>query len=467
MIYLNVIPDELYFLWQIEILLYNFHSIGINQKDIHVIIGYDEHKGVNERISQFIHECNYALFFTYSDDRTNKVYSASLVQYLIAKHLEAHPYLESEALFIHDSDIIFKHKLELTTLLQDTNWYASYSGDYIGCDYIITHGGDLLFNKMCTIVGISPEIVIANNKNAGGAQYLVKETTASFWLKVANDGELLYKLLLKENLPNGIIDYSKYSPKVNPWYASMWAMWWNSILINRPLQVTDVLDFCWADEDIRRWHTTSILHYSMKYKNDLPCFRKTNYIFSSPYNFDLSGISKDTCSYPLVQTMKKYKENKIMSHIPDLSFVVLMNQRSHILYNYLKSNLKNNCFVQNKTDHDLSEVLSSIETKYVCIINPSYLFSIENIIPIIKENIRKGVKIFAECIYSTDVISRLMFSTMLDFNYLQINIGKFSKEENIKPYIALCFPLELLKEQTSINNLELNDLAYNEFVFKL
>ncbi len=47
MIYLSAQPDEKYFLWQLEIQLLNFNRLGISCDHIHVIIGYDQDKGIS------------------------------------------------------------------------------------------------------------------------------------------------------------------------------------------------------------------------------------------------------------------------------------------------------------------------------------------------------------------------------------------------------------------------------------
>lgn len=54
MTYLTVQPDSYYFLWQLELQLFNFSRLGITSEDIHVLIGYDRKKGLASYFADFI-----------------------------------------------------------------------------------------------------------------------------------------------------------------------------------------------------------------------------------------------------------------------------------------------------------------------------------------------------------------------------------------------------------------------------
>lgn len=70
MIYLSAQPDQYYFIWQLEIQLFNFHKLGIARENIHVLIGYDKTVGLSEDFKNLIKQYeNISSFFAYPDIR--------------------------------------------------------------------------------------------------------------------------------------------------------------------------------------------------------------------------------------------------------------------------------------------------------------------------------------------------------------------------------------------------------------
>ena len=184
MIYISAQPDNPYFLWQLQLQIYNFKSQKIPKDHIHILIGYDIAKGMHPHFKKFIRQCNDALFFTYADTRTKKVYPSSIRPHIIAKHFKTYPFLEKEVLFYHDSDIIFRTLPNWEELINDDIWYCSDTRSYLDSNYIKTYLNQYQFQQMCQIIGVSPTIVQANDKNAGGAQYVIKNSTMQFWNKI-------------------------------------------------------------------------------------------------------------------------------------------------------------------------------------------------------------------------------------------------------------------------------------------
>ena len=109
--------------------------------------------------------------------------------------MKKYPYLEKECLFYHDSDILFRKLPQLSSLEHDPICYASDTRTYLDCNYIINNSSLSIFSEMCKIVGICPDVVLQNNENVGGAQYLLKETSVAFWEKIERDCESLYSFL--------------------------------------------------------------------------------------------------------------------------------------------------------------------------------------------------------------------------------------------------------------------------------
>jgi len=73
MIFLSAVPDNPYFIWQIEVQLYNFHQFRINYTDIHILVGFNPAVGVDYQFMEFIEAAKgKAKFFLYPDTRTRK-----------------------------------------------------------------------------------------------------------------------------------------------------------------------------------------------------------------------------------------------------------------------------------------------------------------------------------------------------------------------------------------------------------
>lgn len=200
LLFVTAIPDNFYFTWQVEIQLYNFSSLGINPENVHVLIAYEEKHGLSAAFESLIQRLNgKAVFHLYPDKRSSKIYESSVRPYLMKEHLKRFPFLEKENLFYYDTDIIFRQLPDFESLLQDDNWYTSDTIAYIGSSYLKKEGGRVLFSKMCSTVGIEESIVENNEKDSGGAQYLLKRTTAEFWEKVEADSTALFELLEYNN----------------------------------------------------------------------------------------------------------------------------------------------------------------------------------------------------------------------------------------------------------------------------
>jgi len=77
MIYLSAQPASFYFLWQIELMLFNFDRMGITSQEIHVLIGCDQHLGLPLIFKEFIEKNTLAKFFVYEDTRLKRRYESS------------------------------------------------------------------------------------------------------------------------------------------------------------------------------------------------------------------------------------------------------------------------------------------------------------------------------------------------------------------------------------------------------
>jgi len=330
MIFLSVQPDDFYFMWQLELQIYNFNKLGIDSQQIHILIGYDSRIGLRPFFSEMMERNKEkASFYPYPDTRLCKSYQPSIRPHIVKKHLLAYPSLEEATIFYHDSDIIFRILPDFEQLQSDEYWYVADTRAYLDSIYIRKVADDALFNEMCSIVNISPQQVIENDINCGGAQYLLTNTTVAYWEKVEKDSEELFNLLTDFNVrqENEQLRLGIKRPEKNgiqAWCAEMWSTLWNAIYFEKKIAITPEFDFCWADSNISRWNSTNILHYTGHInKDDKEFFAKGNYKNYEPYyDIDLKKINPESSSFPLVQLMADFTNQQKKIDLTDVSFVI-------------------------------------------------------------------------------------------------------------------------------------------------
>ena len=299
-----------YYAWQVEVMLLNFIRNGVNANDIHIVCG---HTGsIPEIWSRLADTYPYVCFFFYHDDRPKKGYIPSIRPYILHKHWNARLELASEIVFYHDSDIILSKPFGFQHLADDDLCYVADTVSYIGANYIRSKG-DRYLNAMTNVVGIDPQIVIDNEKDSGGAQYILKGIDASFWEEMYHNVEEMYSrinLIIRED--------KKSNPKyheIQIWCADMWCLLWGLWKRGKQVKVTNDLSFSWGTSGIEQWDKHPIFHnagVTADRANEL--FFKGAYINVLPFK-DISEktYSDKFCSYMYVQELLKVKEVTCLS----------------------------------------------------------------------------------------------------------------------------------------------------------
>ena len=293
--YISVQPDITYFHWQVEVYIENFISIGINPKDINVIfmIGSSPSLKAVELRNKYTN----VNFYFYEDDRVDKSYIPSIKPWGMFRHFGENKYLENERIFYHDSDIIFRDKID-ETLFIDDKCYMSDTISYIGYNYCVSKGVEQL-EKMVNIVGINVDIIKSSQESSGGAQYVMNSIQTKYWEKVYNDSNSLYKLM--ENIELNDKQNGTFSPgkainyPIQKWCAEMWATLWNLWYFGYKTEVHKELNFSFATSPISEWHDRKIMHNAGVINSNNGLFYKGDYINKLPYNENLS-IKEDTVS---------------------------------------------------------------------------------------------------------------------------------------------------------------------------
>lgn len=460
MIFLSAQPDTYYFLWQLQLQLFNFNRLAINPNDIHVLICIDKEKGLTSFFRDFIKNNNQAQFFIYPDTRKSKTYDSSLRPHIIAKHFKANSWLQSESIFYHDSDIIFTQLPGIEMLLKDEVWYASDTRSYNDSRYIKGKIGIDGFKGMAKIMGLTTSVIEQHDEHIGGAQYLLKKVSIQFWQRLGKDCEKMYEFL--NGLNNQQKDKSKH---IQSWCTDMWCLWWQAIQLGKKVKIHPELDFMWAHTSILEGRLFSILHYTGNIKEHEKCyFRKNNYSRCAPFYDDFSLIEKSSASNLLVEEITRYNQHQLQNRIDltDVSFLIPIRidseerlENLRIVANYLYKEFKTNIIIleaDSEQKVDVSKLPDEVEFHFIKDNEPLFhrtkynnqlialsktpfisLYDTDIVLPInqVVESIiqlRGGV---VDAIYpydgrfvSVDILMKNMYAKLLDVKFLEVNKGK-------------------------------------------
>ena len=290
--YICVQPAIPYYTWQVEVMINNFKKQGINPNHIDIVCGI-ENGVIPHEWSVLANHYNTVRFFFYSDTRQSKNYISSIRPNILKQHFTSHPYLSQEVVFYHDCDIVFTKPVNFNKLESDDIFYGSDTVSYIGHNYILSKGEDVL-DKMCEIADIDKQLVKDNELNSIGAQYMLKNIDHKFWEKVEDDSERLFK---------EITDLNNIKKAENPeyhelqiWCADMWAVLWNIWKLGKKTACHTDLEFAWATSHVDQWNKLNIYHNAGVTDSTSGYFYKADYMDRVPYN-DILEVSENSANY--------------------------------------------------------------------------------------------------------------------------------------------------------------------------
>lgn len=301
-IFLTAISDDDYFTWQVEVLINNFRTYQISNK-LNILVCYygNDYNNKFDTLKSFYSEVS---FFFYKNDnvRDYLLYSPVIQSHVLKQHFKCFPELEDKVIFFHDVDIILLKDLSFDELIKDDDtWYVADCSSYLDSNYIRSKG-DYILDEMCNIVHIDKNIVLNNDTNVGGAQYILKNVNYKFWEKVEHDSVEIFKYLQSVN--NN--DLYKKKTDIQHWCASMWGILWNAWLFNHKTRTSDKLSFCMATSsmiNINKFHFYHNAGATAKRKHEL--FLKDLFRNILPYNLNFSYVSKEFCSWRYVEEIVK------------------------------------------------------------------------------------------------------------------------------------------------------------------
>lgn len=312
-IFISAQPDTPYFHWQVEVQLHNFFKMGINPNWIEVLWSYSDQPSY--KLIELAKKYPMVRFFFYKKRISdNYGYIPILRPDILEQHFRIYQNLRGEVIFYHDSDIIFREIPDFEAMFHDHIWYVSDTRSYIGSEYIRSKSEDL-FLDLCSLANIEPDLVISNEPNSGGAQYLMKGVTFEFWKDVKETALKLYRYMAdrelqeRTNLQNTGKDLKNYNP-IQKWCADMWAVLWCAWKSGAQTRIVPELEFSWGTSDLKTYNQFKIMHnagVTSELRDRL--FYKGDFISVSPFETNFDYINQNTASYKYVEAILYAKAN--------------------------------------------------------------------------------------------------------------------------------------------------------------
>lgn len=296
--------DKSYYVWQILLQINNFRKFGYEQDT--VFLGTTFSDKISPELQKILDSPDVkAKFVLYPEDRLIRRYPASLKPRSMAKYFRDFPE-EKETVYVYlDPDVIFLRPIDFDKYAKDDIWYEGNTTSYLNSRYIKSKG-EQLFLEMCMIVGIDPQVVMANDENCGGAQFIIKNNTYELWYEIELLSVNLYKHMEATK--------DKYCPPgqqwpIQSWSAEMWTTDWCAWKYGIETKVIPELNFHMADHALSRLEYP-FLHCTGNIEEG-KAFNKKTYQ-DSPFKVELPDYA-DSITSLYVKEIREVKVN-----FPDL-----------------------------------------------------------------------------------------------------------------------------------------------------
>lgn len=308
MVTITVVPDEIYFIWQLDLFLEG-------KTNTHVLV-YCKTPNPSELMKKLEAKYPEVLFFYYHDSTgmllqhiRDADYIPLLRLYCLWRHFELHPELKDKPIWYIDSDVLYTKELDLSKFLTDDINYLSNTVSYIGYNYLMSKEKDVLpdklekykLNKPVTFLlkalEIDEELVKENDQHSGGAQYLLKNIDYLFWRNCYYDTISIRKYFRQINQRY----FESEDKGFQSWCADMWALLWNLWKRGSETRCPEELNFAWATDPIIKLKSCVLYHNAGADGSNPKVFYKGKYANNllTPWQDlgYLTTISPEFCSY--------------------------------------------------------------------------------------------------------------------------------------------------------------------------
>lgn len=279
--------------WELDVVLTNLFSLDPDADVVCLFMKFVSHPS-EEVYDYIVRRYPQVEVHMYEDNREDKYYIANIRPYLWYCYLTEDPAREKETYFQIESDIIFRKLPDYSKIkVTSKQWYGSDCGGYIDYDYLMSvQRGEEIVATFAQIIGISVEQI--KNTPGAGAQWIMKNPTADYWLKVFLDCTKLYGYL------------QPLDSNIQKWTAEMWSQLLNAPYFGIEFNLSRELEFCRPTDNVKMWDQVNILH-NAGVIGELAdtMFYKGKYNDATPFEDDLSWVRRDKASIKYVEAIKK------------------------------------------------------------------------------------------------------------------------------------------------------------------
>lgn len=267
---LVAVPYELYWATEIEVQCENFRKFGYSSA-LQVVVHENCDNPYRHYWDKLAQKYKEVSFFFYRNDKVKNltnIYASVSRPITLKAHWEAYPELKRKVILYMDSDVLFSKYLDLSKYVEDDICYIS-STDYIAASYFENKRKDVLQNKleqydkrdvlaeMAEIVGIDKQVIIDNEKNTGGCQYILKDIDADFWRDVTEHCLYIYT---RSKVINKTF-FESESKGFQSWaLGDMCGVLWNLWKRGKQTQCPEELNFNWATTPIDKYYDYALFH---------------------------------------------------------------------------------------------------------------------------------------------------------------------------------------------------------------
>lgn len=346
LVFITAQPEDRFFAWEIEVQINNLRKYGLSNR-LKVLVYWErreDKKSINTDWLELHHNYPEVEFFFVKEDLENTAsvdkhtYSSIIRPYCLEQYWKYNPDMEKKVVFYMDSDVIFTKMPNIPELIKSQNCFVTNTESYLGVGYMKNKAQEVGLDQnhfidiAAEIVGISRDVILSNDRDCGGAQYVLKNIPQGFWDKVQHDAILIKRRFAEENqkyfreLGAARDDRSVENAGIQSWCADMWAVLYNLYYYNLPVKSPNMMISPWASDPIKagevgqRYYGSFILH-NTGVEGSKNQFDKTNYRWHRkymnlfPWTEDLSYVSPDYYSKfyadEITNTIKNRKINGI------------------------------------------------------------------------------------------------------------------------------------------------------------
>lgn len=269
--FIQVCPDDDYYLWQVQLWLESLKERGYLDKAVSLIFT-PKNRVFNEKWRELEKLYPESKFVFYKDEHDINaligIYIPIIRPYTLMRYFNDNPELNEKAIFYCDSDILFTERFDISKLIDNDICYVSNTLSYINATYFDSKVKDVIPDKLeeykerdildetCKLVGITRKIASNFNNDSGGAQYLLKGIDGKFWEKVLTDCIRIRLHLQQVNKEF----FENESKGFQSWCADMWAVLWNLWFREKEVKIVPEMNFAWSTSPISEVDKVGIFH---------------------------------------------------------------------------------------------------------------------------------------------------------------------------------------------------------------